>query len=635
MPGVGTTHHVKVGDDLLLVRQGSYRKRNAPMFGARFTTGDPDYNNLSFWQHWAQSCWVGGVGAPTWSDDSMFDQGVGVDVAVHEVATLARDLGRPSGEGWGLNSSNLEREFCYFDGYLFVLEKGSAETSFLWRLGTGGNTWTKVKDLSQGARGICSFSGRLWLGDGGGALTFVNPNLSTGTRAKPAGRTETPYCMRVYKGKMYVGFGRYIWRMKGNEDWDGNTVFFDAAGVDNIVAMELHQGFLYMASANGHILRTDGNVTMDLWSWDGGVRPTSMRSYDGKLFVGASETSLDGTATEGTLYQFTGSAVTELKRWGQSGVHTPIGKMRVARRHLFYGAGGLLGAGSGFGVAVYDAIEDAHSVFASNRDESSYSAGTNGVNHIVDDVIVFGDWLIVSVRAHGLFRTKLQFRDTSQFLATFDTTASGASTDSLNGGWFTSSDFDAGTPGLRKLWRRIVVHADVPSAATSVTIDYSLDGGATWVTAGVVSGATGTGRRMEEFYLDNVLGTRLKYRVTLRTTDTTRSPALRGVVVSYLPQGDPNWQWDFIAALAAEVELLDGTTATQDVAGIVARLEAAFRSQELISFTDVDGTVWASSRPGVLMTDYQKDLRYIGPASDGVLEGDVRITLLEAVEQAV
>jgi hypothetical protein len=306
--------------------------------------------------------------------------------------------------------------------------------------------------------------------------------------------------------------------------------------------------------------------------------------------------------------------------------------MRVARRHLFYGAGGLLGMGDGFGIAVYDAVEDAHSVFASNRDASN-AGGTKGVNWIVDDVIQWGEWLLCAVRATGIWRTKLQFRDLEQQLATYDVTASGATVDSTNGGWLESSDFDGGTPGLDKLWRRIVVHADIPHASTAVVVDYSLDGGSTWTKAGDVDGADSIGRRVGTFYLDSVQSIRFKYRLTLRTTNTAYSPAVRGVVVSYLPIGDPNWQWDFIAVLAQTVEKLDGVTGTQDVVGVTARLEQAFRDQKLVDFTDVDGTEWATTMPGVLITDLQKDLRYIGPASDGVIEGDIRLTLLEAVEQ--
>lgn len=647
MPGVGTTHHVEVAGQYLLLRQGSYRKRAAPLFGARFTTGDPDYNNLTFWQHWVQSCWIGGMGADTWVDDSMYAQGVGVDSSTHEVLVLARDLGRPGTGNWNLGGPGttggaavypMLREFCVFNDQLYCLEKGAtgAATKIYKRTGTGDGTWTNIPKgggFTDPIRGICSFSGKLWLGDAGGNITYMTTADAYGSKAKPSGRTEVPYCMKVYKGKMYVPFGRYIWRMKNDETWDGNTVFFDAAGIDRVNAMELHQGMLYIGSNNGHILRTDGNVTLDLWSWDGGVVIDSMRSYDGKLFVATSEVSLDGTATEGVLYQFTGSAVTELKRWGKSGVHCPIGKMRVSRRHLFYGAGGLLGIGGGIGVGVYDAVEDAHVVWAANRDDVSWPAGTNGVNHIVDDVIQFGDWLYVANRSFGIFRTKTQFRDVSQQLATYDTTASGATTASLNGGWIESSDFDAGTPGLSKLWGSISLHVDLPNAACSVTVDYSLDGGLTWTTVGVATKTGAATRYRNVWHLENVQGTRIKYRMSLRTTNTLYTPQVRSITVSYLPRPEPNWQWDLTAVVSERQQLLDNTEVDVNVNTVVNALEAAYLAGGLVHFTDVDGTAWAAAgHPGVLITDFSSDPRFIGPSSDGPIEREIRMTLVGATQ---
>lgn len=640
--GVGTTHHVKVGNDLFVVRQGTYRKAGAPLFGARFTTGDPDYNNLSFWQHWAQTCWIGGMGAETWSDDAMYDEGVGIDSSTHEVAVLARDLGKPH-TSYGLSGfGGVEREFGVFFDTLFCIEKSLP--SKLYRFSPSANAnaggWTLVYTFAQQVRSMCGFSDKIWFGDGGASLSTMTQAQAMGsgsasTKTKPPGRTEVPWMMKVYKGLMYMGFGRRIFRMKSDETWDadGAKEFFDAAGTDYLRAAELHQGFLYIASNNGHILRIDGNQCVDLWSWDGGVTPVSLRTYDGKLFVATQETALDGSSLEGVLYQFTGSAVTELKRWGKAGVKTPLGRMRVAKRHLFYGAGSLFGIATGFGVAVYDAVEDSHTVFASNKDYATYLPGVFADNLVVDDVIVFGGYLFAATRGYGVFRTRLQFRDVQDALATYDTTAAGAAPGSANGGWLTSSDFDAGTPGLQKLWRRILVHADLPSAATSITVDYSLDGGRTWTTARSIVGDGVKTRYAEAVYLDNVVGPRFKYRVSLRTTDTTKTPQLRGIVVSYLPQGDPNWEWNMILVLNEEQKLLDGTEVKQDVVAKVARLEQAYRDQELIRFTDVDGQEWSATMPGVLISAFQKDLRYIGPASDGPLEGEVRLTLIEAVER--
>src|SRR3546814_4970647 len=92
-----------------------------------------------------------------------------------------------------------------------------------------------------------------------------------------------------------------------------------------------------------------------------------------------------------------GSAMTQLKRWGDNTHATRIGNMLVYDRKLWYGASNLLGSTAdrdGFGVACYDPIEDAHSIFATSGDTSTFGTGSLPFNHfIVDDQIFFGGYL--------------------------------------------------------------------------------------------------------------------------------------------------------------------------------------------------------------------------------------------------
>ena len=357
MPGVGTTHHVKIGSDYHLIRQGSYQKRPAPLFGARFTSGDPDYNNLSFWQHWVQTCWVGGLDAQQWIDDAMYDEAIGVDTSQHEVMVLARDVARGSGANWTVGGGVKDRMMIMFNDTLWVLNIGAAATLYKYDDGTDG--WTLVKTFTENVQTMCRFGGYLYFGTDGSNLVRMTTGEVFSNVAKPATVTDQVYGMGVYRSRLYVGFGREIWRLKPNATWDGSTSFYDAAGINYIKQTELHLGWLYFASADGHILRTNGNNTYDLWTMENGT-VSSMRSYDGKLFLAVAEKLPGTTATQGVLYQFTGAAVTELKRFGAVGNSTPLGRMHVAARRLFYGASNLLGIQHGFGIAQYDAVEDAH-----------------------------------------------------------------------------------------------------------------------------------------------------------------------------------------------------------------------------------------------------------------------------------
>ena len=650
--GVGTTHHIRIGDDFHLIRRGSYHRRGAPLFGARFTTGDPDYNNLSLWQYWVQTCWIGGMGAETWIDDAMFDEGVGVDTSQHEVAVLSRDLGPngtfergTSGGNWDLEGGATAREFIEFNDKLYCLSNtppGGGGDGNLYRYDEVNDDWDLVHTFpSTQVLVMCQFRNRLYFGDDGAQLSIMAADETFSGVAKPSGITDTPRMMAVYRDRMYVGFGTELWRMKPDGTWDGSTAFFDAVGINRFSGAEVHLGFLYFSSANGHILRTDGNNTFDLWSFDGGSWVAGMRSYDGKLFVAVNEPLVGTTASQGVLYQFTGAAVTELKRWGRDGHETTLGRMRVIGSRLFYGASDLLGVDDGFGIAAYDAVEDAHHIWSSNRDTATYAGGVENTNFQVDDVFFWKGFVYCTVRGYGVFRTQLTYRDFSRYLATYDTSTAGASEGAQNGGWFSSSDFDAGTPGLVKMWDAITVHVDLPNTSCSAHVEYSLDGGASWVDLGAVTKTdAGETRYATELLLRDgdqqpIRATRIKYRITLRTTDNTRTPALRGVIVRYMPIPEPTWEWDFVLVLSERQELLDGTT--QDVADVEDKRQnilTAFRSQTPVEFYDVDWEA-GEDRVRALILTCEENIVYTGPAADGPVESEIRLRLIELNQETV
>jgi hypothetical protein len=653
-PGVRTTHHVKIGDHYYLVKPGTYRRRPAPMFGARFTTGDPDYSLLTAWQYWAQTCWVGGFGAETWADDAMYDEGIGIDSSQHEVMVLSRDLGpntgpvtRNSSGNWDLNAGDsgvAHRKFVIFNDTLYLLQAGSSTTSRLYKFDTGTATWSLIRTFSQVVRDACEFAGYLVFGDDGTTLTRMDTSETFTTFAKPASVTATAYVVQEYGGKLYCGFNNKIWRLKEDFTWDGSTAFYAAVGVNYITQAEIHLGFLYLASENGHVLRTDGNNTFDLWQFEPHVKLRGMRSFDGRLFIMAGENLAGTTSMQSVLYQFSGSAVTELKRWGKVGLDVTPTRLRAFQGKLFFGASSLLGmsdtADGGFGIAMYDPIEDAYHLFATMRDGATYSAGTEGINHVVDDVMYWKGYLYCVVRGHGVFRTLWSYKDVTRYQATYDTSVTGAIEPHHNGGWYKSSDFDAGTPGLLKLWNAITVHVDLPTTACMATIWYSLDGGENWTNLGDVTKDDPVETRYAKTYKIQdgsetlARSTRFKYRILLKTSDTTRTPQLRGVIVRYLPIPEPNWVWDMTLVLSEEQELLDETIESPDNETKLAALETAFREQNLVAFTDATGTAYASGGgAGVLIQSMEERIPHIDASSHGELEREIAISIMEMVDE--
>lgn len=648
MPGVGTTHHVQLAGHFYLVKPGSYQKRVAPQFGSRFSTGDPDYNNFSMWQHWVQRCFVGGMDAEEWADDAMYDDGAGVNTSEHERVTLARDLMRGAGANWAVGSG-----VGALDGYLavvynnklYVVTRATAvgASSNVWEYDPVTDGWVLKASPGMGVRSVAAFDGKLYLGGRTTDQTAALLKSGSGTLGSwttvtnPAGVGSFPVdAMRAFQQKLYVAYGVLVWRLKDDQAWDGSTVFYKAnanSDTNDVVAMETHLGFLYMLSQNGHVHRTDGNTTFDIWSWDGQTIGVDLRSFDGRLFIATEESS--GTSmTEGNygvLYQMSGSAVTQLKRWGRAGEVAGIRRLRVFDRRLFYGASNLLGVQAGFGVAVYDSVEDAHSIYATNKDGVTYARGAAPFwNYSVDEVIYFGGKIFAFVRGHGAFFTRYGYRDRLRLEGTYDTSAAGAQPGDLNGGWFTSSAYDAGLPGVKKLWRKVVVDFALPVVATSITVAYSLDNGTSWTALASLTTGSSQPRTRAEFFLENRISVSLKLRITLRSTSATRTPVFYGWAVSYVPVPEPNWLWTFTIVLSEKQALLDGTTATVDTEAELTYLKTTYRAKQLVTFVDAEGDVWATGGvlPGVLIYDMTVWL----PDLVQPLEGEVQLTLLEAVE---
>lgn len=644
---VGVTHHIELNGHEYLVKPFSYSKKSAPQFGARFSTGDPDFNNLSFWQHWAQNCFIGGMDAEEWADDAMYDDGVGISTEHHQRVTLARDLRRGGGSNWaaGSGANHKAWKFIVYNNILYAVTIPVAtNAATLWQYVPASDGWTQITAFTGvNARSIATYAGKLFIGgmnlaNSAPILKYSSGALGTWTTVtNPSGiaSTQPVSAMRAFQQKLYVAWGVNIWRMKDDLTWDGNVVFYKASASsesNNIESMEVHLGFLYMLSRNGHIHRSDGNSTFDIWSWDGQTQGVAIKSFDGRLFVATNEYSDPAAPTEafGVLYQMSGSAVTQLKRWGKLGEYTGLGSLTVFDRRLFYGASNLLGQARGFGVAAYDPIEDAHSIMASNVDTVTYAPGSAPyLNYAVTDVIAFGNRIYSAVAGFGLFYTRYSFKDYKRLVADYDVSAAGASVGPQNGGWFTTSTYDAGTPGMNKLWRRISIDYELPSTPLAIVVEYSTDAGGSWTTCLSLNPGVAHTRRLKDIWLENVKSTSLKLRFTLRSANSIYTPVFYGFVVSYLPMPEPNWMWTFTIPLSELQQGLDGVSRAVDTEAEIAFLSLAWRNKQLVTYTDMDGVRFSSSgSPGVLI--YDIDVR-MGVGTQP-LEADVVVQLLEAVE---
>jgi hypothetical protein len=86
--------------------------------------------------------------------------------------------------------------------------------------------------------------------------------------------------------------------------------------------------------------------------------------------------------------------------------------------------------------------------------------------------------------------------------------------------------------------------------------------------------------------------------------------------------------WTMVIPIADKWELLDKTIEVKNTNTLLAYIENLFRTQQLVTFIDIDGVQWATNGPGVLIYD----MNIMHYDIEQPREADVRITLLEAIE---
>ena len=119
-----------------------------------------------------------------------------------------------------------------------------------------------------------------------------------------------------------------------------------------------------------------------------------------------------------------------------------------------------------------------------------------------------------------------------------------------------------------------------------------------------------------------VVAPSIRYRLVLDGTATT-TPVVKSVAFWYLPQPEPNWVYDLSVVYAERVLLMDDVVDTQSMDTARATLAEYFRDQDIISFTDIDG-----SSIDALIWEYNEDYHVPGKAGEPK-EGVLRMSILE------
>lgn len=142
-------------------------------------------------------------------------------------------------------------------------------------------------------------------------------------------------------------------------------------------------------------------------------------------------------------------------------------------------------------------------------------------------------------------------------------------------GWLTTAEYDFGWSNDVKLFGSIYLEHRELAQGQAIDVDYSLDGGTTWLDAGTSAVAGTTNKTLT---LDDVTGQTIKVKLTLTGTGTS-TPTLTKLVVRGAACTDSKWMWDLRFLVIQRWGGVASLTALRD----------AIESQRQLDFEDRDG----------------------------------------------
>ena len=124
-----------------------------------------------------------------------------------------------------------------------------------------------------------------------------------------------------------------------------------------------------------------------------------------------------------------------------------------------------------------------------------------------------------------------------------------------------SSYFNAALPNIDKVWFDVSIEMDALPSGCKLEFYYKTDeSDAAWIK---VDETSDTGKKLAKFaFADATYSKRLSYKIVLTTSDNTKTPTIRKVIIRYIVQPDFKYLWRFKVACPDNLEWLDGSSPT-------------------------------------------------------------------------
>lgn len=528
----------------------SYGRDEAPAFVSKFGSGDPTYRDSSFFPHWVQMNFRNGAKQDEWDDEGRFFTSQNVDITDETKLTLSKLLtslelvaGSVDVTCWAIDYSDSRKVMA------------GTSNGHIWRWDPSSEAWSDMGDVTAvgggtaGRRVNCLIFSKIGL-DGARATGEGQVYAGVGT---PAGTGGTNAAQ--------------IYRYDGT--WASAATF---ASRDAVTAMCEFNSTMYAALGGVAEIQEATNANLTTWTVSKNIDYPgyiwSMVVYNQRLYCGGGHPENAPTNYQlGTLWSYDGYLWSEVAPFNG----TVIRSLCVYDNLLFIGTiHGQLYVYNRANIdllyempddnAIYDMIVYDDKLYmvvsyrgSDNQENSIYifdRAGTHkahydaAINPLA--ILVYGDDLFIGTRATGA-AYKI---DKTKYSLT---------------GELQSSYFNANLPNIDKVWFDVSIEMDAMPADCTVAYYYKTDDSvASWTK---VDETSEEGKLLAKFsFPDGVYSKKLSYKITLTTTDNTKTPTIRKILTRYVVQPDFKYLWKFKVSCPDNLEWLDETSPTSPLA---------------------------------------------------------------------
>jgi hypothetical protein len=195
-------------------------------------------------------------------------------------------------------------------------------------------------------------------------------------------------------------------------------------------------------------------------------------------------------------------------------------------------------------------------------------------------------------------------------------------------GWLQTSYFDAILPSIEKLYNELKIMTDPIPTGTSILVEYKFKETDSWTTLGTINTIGATSSTLA--FATGVVSTKISFRYTLSTSDTSLTPVIRETILKYTLNPERKWQWNLRLLIKGtstkdRMILLDKSQESSSAANLRTAIELAQNSDSLITFYDIDGTAYT-----VLFNSLDEASWVVNNTTNDYNENSVAISLLEA-----